>query len=171
MAPIILLLFICFYVTSTFGFFNQIIRRQPLIRNHFATDPSQMKESLMTVDEIKAELDLRGVDYSDCLSRTEIIERLIETRASGKAKPELLDKLNNEENPVDIRGIDDSVLEDAKAADGSLPGGLPPQLLKALAGDPEVMTLLRDPKLQDMMKAVMTEGSSAMRRYMSDPGN
>lgn len=48
----------------------------------------------MSIDELKAELDLRGVDYKDCFSKSELVARLIETRASGKADPSILENFN-----------------------------------------------------------------------------
>lgn len=50
-------------------------------------------------------------------------------------------------------------------------GGMSKELLKALAGDREIMTMLQDPKMQDIMKAVMTGGPTAMKKYLSDPGS
>ena len=47
---------------------------------------------------------------------------------------------------------------------------MPKEMLKALAGDKDIMKMLQDPKLQDMMKAVMSGGPAAMKKYMSDPG-
>ena len=39
-----------------------------------------------------------------------------------------------------------------------------PDLMKALAGDPEIIRMLRDPKMQDIMSAVMTGGPTAMKK-------
>jgi hypothetical protein len=50
----------------------------------------------MSIDELKAELDLRGVDYQDCVSKTQLAQKLIETRALGKANPNIIDKFNND---------------------------------------------------------------------------
>ena len=50
-------------------------------------------------------------------------------------------------------------------------GGLPKEMIKALAGDKEIMNMLKDPKMQDIMKAVMTGGPTAMKKYLSDPGH
>jgi hypothetical protein len=50
-------------------------------------------------------------------------------------------------------------------------GGLPKEMLMALAGDKEIMNMLKDPKMQDIMKAVMTGGPAAMKKYLSDPGH
>ena len=46
--------------------------------------------------EIKAELELRRVDFSDCFDKESLALRLAEARASGKADPEILDKFNKQ---------------------------------------------------------------------------
>ena len=61
----------------------------------FGNENNQLSENLMSIDELKAELDLRGVDFTDCFSKSELVTRLIETRASGKANPDILDKFNS----------------------------------------------------------------------------
>lgn len=127
-----------------------------------------MKENMMTVDEIKAELELRGVDYSECLSRQEMIDKLIASRAVGRANPSIIDKFN--EASMSSETLDDALMQEAIAKDGNLPGGLSPQILKALSSDPQIMRMLSDPKMQDMMKAVMTGGPNGIKKYLSDPG-
>ena len=49
----------------------------------------------MSIDELKAELDLREVDYKDCFSKSELVNRLIESRVSGKANPDILKQFNS----------------------------------------------------------------------------
>ena len=46
----------------------------------------------------------------------------------------------------------------------SYTGGMSPELMKALASDPEIIRMLRDPKMQDIMSAVMTGGPKAMQK-------
>lgn len=58
---------------------------------------------------------------------------------------------------------------DAVGGDGTLPGGLDPAMMKALSTDPEIMLFLKDPKMQDIMKAVMQGGPEAMKKYLADP--
>lgn len=131
----------------------------------------KLSEFQMSIDEIKSELDLRGVDYQDCLSRQELINKLIESRAKGKANPDILKKFN-EEARFDQKAmppIDDDLINQAKSTDGALPGGLPPEMVKALASDPQILQMLRDPKMQDIMQAVMTGGPDAIKRYLADP--
>ena len=58
-------------------------------------DNDMMRERLMSIDELKAELELRGVDFKDCFSKSELVNRLIESRVAGKAIPDILDKFNS----------------------------------------------------------------------------
>lgn len=59
------------------------------------SDDSRISENLMSIDELKAELDLREVDYKDCFSKSELVNRLIESRVSGKANPDILKQFNS----------------------------------------------------------------------------
>jgi len=158
----------------------------------------QLRESKMNVDELKAELDVRGVDYSDCISKNELVTRLVESRATGRvANPDaLFDKLNdaininnNNNNNVDSSSssssgsgsssnnsnkntnevLDSEALNEAVAGDGALPGGLDPALMKKLSSDPEIVNFLRDPLMLEILKATMQEGPDAVKRYMSNP--
>jgi hypothetical protein len=52
---------------------------------------------------------------------------------------------------------------------GSLPGGMDLTVMRALAKDPKIMGFLKDPKMQDIMKAVMQGGPGAMQKYLADP--
>ena len=128
----------------------------------------------MTVDELKAELAMRNVDAEDCLSKSELVERLVSSRAKGTANRGVIDTFNklSAENallpPEDV--FDDAeMVSKATAKDGALPGGLTPEMARALASDPEIMTMLRDQKLQDIMADVMGGGPEAMKKYLSDP--
>ena len=133
-----------------------------------------MDETNLSADELKAELELRNVDYSNCISRNELVELLIETRMEGKADKEILDKFNemdkdtsanvNKEETFSNENVDQVI-----GKDGNLPGGLPPELAKAMIDDPAIAEMLRDPKTQDIMKAVMEGGPEAMKKYLSDP--
>ena len=59
---------------------------------------------------------------------------------------------------------------EAVASDGGLPGGMSPETLMKMMNDPEVMMLLRNPKMQDIMKKVMAEGpESAAQTLKDDP--
>ena len=44
-----------------------------------------------------------------------------------------------------------------------------PEALAALMSNPEMMTLLRNPKMQEVMKKVMEEGPGAAESMMNDP--
>jgi hypothetical protein len=125
----------------------------------------------MSVDEIKSELDMRGVDYSECVSKQELVKKLIETRVLGKANPDRVFEKFNEVKDLEVNPevFDSEMLKDSVASDGSLPGGMSPELMKALATDREIVSFLSDPKMQGVMKAVMEGGPSAMKKYMSDP--
>ena len=126
----------------------------------------------MSIDEIKAELELRGVDYQDCISKNELVQRLVETRVSGKANPDILKSMQTQSSDdILISELDDDVLDQATAKDGNLPGGMSKDMLKALSKDPEIMRMLKDPKMQDIMGAVMTGGPDAIKKYLSDPGS
>lgn len=84
-------------------------------------------ESKMTIDEMKSELDLRGVDYEDCVSKQDLLERLRDTRTLGKADPNIFNKFNEMED-LDSQQmnelLDSDEVEEIKSKDGSLPGGM-----------------------------------------------
>ena len=103
------------------------------------------KARAMKVSEIKAELDLRGISYEGLYEKSELARALAESRASGRADPEILDNFNRQkmekmmdENAgvvdIDLEGDDEGAgsLEDAVAGDGSLPGGMTPEQLTEL---------------------------------------
>ncbi len=85
----------------------------------------------MTLDELKSELDVRSVNYDDCFSKNELVQRLKESRLTGKADPSIIDKFNNLEIDEEILN-DDEVMNQVKAQDGSLVGGLTPEQMKKL---------------------------------------
>ena len=58
-------------------------------------------------------------------------------------------------------------LDEATAADGTLPGGMSPDMLQAATQDPEIMALLRNPKLQDLMRKMMAAGPQAASEMLS----
>jgi hypothetical protein len=123
-------------------------------------------ENSMTIDEVKSELELRGIDYSDCISKSDLVKKLKEARSQGKADPSIIKKFNSitdDSIPVDTL-MNSDVMDDVVAKDGTLPGGLSPQLVRALSSDREIVTMLRDPKMQDIMSAVMTGGPKALQK-------
>ena len=136
----------------------------------------EQPEGAMSVDELKAELDMRGVNYEDCISKTELVSRLVESRAIGKADTEILDDFTSKmgtDDWVDLSGVDDermdAMMDDASGSDAALPGGMDPAVMKALARNPEIMRYLQDPKMQEIMKAVMSGGPDALKPFMGDP--
>ena len=139
-----------------------------------ALNPEFERESAMSIDEIKGELEMRGVDISECFTRTDLIVKLIKVRATGEMKEAAADKVFNTFNErsqdtiVDAEAFDNEVVQDALGGDGALPGGMDPQLAKMLASDPEIMGFLKDQKFQEMMRAVMTGGPERLKEYITD---
>mmetsp|Transcript_2855 Transcript_2855/g.3657 ORF Transcript_2855/g.3657 Transcript_2855/m.3657 type:complete len:212 (+) Transcript_2855:42-677(+) len=127
--------------------------------------PGQMK-----ISEIKSELDLRKVDYKDCFDRESLERRLDEARASGKADPSIIDEFNKRNLEANVKGesfeVSDEMIESSVGGDGTLPGGMPPDMLKTMMSDPELVSMLRSPKMQDVMKLLMTDGQEALEEAM-----
>ena len=66
--------------------------------------------------------------------------------------------------------IQDEDLQKAVANDGTLPGGMDPEIFKSLMANPEVMAMLQNPKLQQGMKIMMSEGQPGLEKAMAaDP--
>lgn len=57
-------------------------------------DEEEVEPGKMRVSEIKAELDMRGIDYIDCFDKESLADRLEEARATGMANPEILETFN-----------------------------------------------------------------------------
>jgi hypothetical protein len=137
-------------------------------------DDEEVEPGQMRLSEIKSELELRGVDYSDCFDRESLTQKLIEARASGKANPEILDKFNKakleetfNEKKLEIKDED---LKSITANDGTLPGGLSPEIFQKMIGNPELMTLLQSTKMQEAMKHMMTGGPEELQAAIdADP--
>jgi len=130
----------------------------------------EQREAAMSLDELKSELEMRGVDYSECVTKSDLVKKLVESRTLGKANPEVVERFNQVSGAeFDASLLDSDVVKDSVAADGSLPGGLQPELVKALAGDREIMAFLKDPKMQQIMAEVMQNGPQSMTKYLSDP--
>lgn len=119
----------------------------------------------MRVAEIKSELELRGIIYSDCFDKESLAQKLVRARASGTADPSIIDQFNKQKQQETFE-IDDDILNKATSGDGTLPGGMPPDMLKELMGNPELMELMGDPKLQEVMKVMMTGGQEAIEIAM-----
>ena len=67
-----------------------------------------------------------------------------------------MEKFNNDFEDEDLKInpeiLDSDVINDAIAKDGNLPGGLSPEMMKALASDAEIMNMLKDPKVNRFLK-------------------
>ena len=110
----------------------------------------------MRVSEIKAELDLRGVSYADCFDKESMAQRLEEARVTGKANPKIMETFNKQklestfnEDKVELTDED---IDQTVSNDGTLPGGMDPEVFKKLIGNPEIMQLLQSTKMQEAMK-------------------
>lgn len=57
-------------------------------------DEEPVEPGKMRVSEIKSELSMRGIDFSDCIDKESLVEKLQEARATGKADPEILTEFN-----------------------------------------------------------------------------
>ena len=128
----------------------------------------------MKIPEIKAELELRGVPFDGLFEKEEFAKRLAKSRSSGVADPSLMDKFN-EQSAEAMMGDQPSAADVAAAVDasttagdGGLPGGMTPEQLQRLVSDPEIMSMLRDPKMQEVMKEVMSGGVSGLDAYQDD---
>jgi hypothetical protein len=125
-------------------------------------DDEEVELGKMRVSEIKAELGLRGIGYTDCFDKDSLSERLKEARATGKANPEILENFNRQKLEDQFKEekleVKDEDIERATAADGNLPGGMDPDVFKKLMGNEQVMTLLQSTKMQEAMKLMMTGG-------------
>ena len=136
-----------------------------------ATFASCMK---MKVGELKSELELRKIDISSMFEKDELARALADARAAGRADPSLLDDFNRQSAEAAFNSdggpaVPDSVA-DAVASDGGLPGGMSPDKLQKLVQDPELMAMLRNPKMQEVMKKVMEGGpEAAVPEMMNDP--
>ena len=136
-----------------------------------AKTPEEMK-----VGELTAELDLRGIDYSDCIEADELRAKLKDARLSGRAGKDVLENFNKataeamfdkEKNPMNLSKEE---LEAIKGEDGAIPGGLEPDEVFKLMNDPEVMAMVQKPKFQEIMADVMQGGGPmTLQKHMADP--
>ena len=131
-------------------------------------DYEEVEPGKMRVSEIKAELNLRKVDYSDCFDKESLAARLANARMQGKADPSLVDDFKQRIGEKKSIDIDDEVLQSAVGGDGTLPGGMPPDMLKSLMANPELVELLQSEKMQSVMKLMMTGGQEAMQKAMEE---
>jgi STI1 domain len=143
------------------------------------SDDEIIEPGAMRISEIKAELDLRGVGYADCFDKGSLVQKLLDARAAGRADPSILRKFNQqrfeqqfakdssaEESQSAIRNED--VIQAAVANDGSLPGGLSPEMFQKLTSNPEIMVMLQNSKVQEAMQLIMTSGPSELERQLQE---
>lgn len=135
-------------------------------------EDDEVEPGKMRVSEIKAELELREIDFSDCFDKESLVERLKEARATGKADPKIIDKFNRQNLESQFKEenleLKDEDIEKAVANDGTLPGGLTPEQFKKLASNPEIMELLQSTKMQEAMKLMMTGGREELEKKLRE---
>mmetsp|Transcript_12954 Transcript_12954/g.18936 ORF Transcript_12954/g.18936 Transcript_12954/m.18936 type:complete len:238 (-) Transcript_12954:377-1090(-) len=135
-------------------------------------DDGDIPPGKMRISEIKSELELRKVSFSDCFDRESLERRLLSARSSGVADPSIIDKFNKNNLEATFKGekldVSDDDISKAVGADGTLPGGMPPDMLKELMSNPELMELLQSVKMQDAMKLMMTGGQEALQKAMEE---
>lgn len=135
-------------------------------------DEEEVEPGKMRVSEIKAELDLRGVDYADCFDKESLVERLQEARETGRADPKILENFNKQKLEETFKEekleVADQDIQSAVANDGTLPGGMTPEQFKKLAGNPEVMAFLQSTKMQEAMTLMMTGGREELEKKLQD---
>jgi hypothetical protein len=128
----------------------------------------------MRVSELKAELDLRGLSYAGVMEKEGLATLLADARVSGRADPSLINDFNRQsaESMLDAESATEISVEDvaeATAGDGSLPGGMSPETLVDFMQNPEMMSLLRNPRMQEVMQKVMQDGPEGAKSLMDDP--
>ncbi len=141
-----------------------------------AIDVEAVQECMgMKVGEIKAELDLRKISYEGLFEKEELAKLLAGSRRAGRADPSLVDRFNQQSAEqawqatpeTTSQAAADVDLNEATAADGTLPGGMSPDMLQAATQSPEIMALLRNPKLQQVMRTMMADGPEAASELLA----
>ena len=62
----------------------------------FEDDDEDEEIGTMRVSELKSELKLRKVDFSDCFDKESLAKKLRDARASGKSDPSIIDQFNKQ---------------------------------------------------------------------------
>lgn len=62
----------------------------------FENDDEENEIGTMRVSELKSELTLRGVDFSDCFDKESLAKKLRDARMTGKADPSIIDQFNKQ---------------------------------------------------------------------------
>jgi hypothetical protein len=136
-------------------------------------DDDLIAPGMMRVSEIKAELDLRKISYADCFDKESLVERLQEARAKGLADPSILEKFNRQKLEADFDPskkveIQPDDIEAAVANDGTIPGGLTPDMFQKLIANPELMAMLQSTKMQEAMTLMMTGGRDELEKKLKE---
>ena len=105
--------------------FNGVSMVRSQLKTSLYSESPSFSENNMSVDELKSELEMRGVSHDDCISKSELVDRLIQSRVEGKASPDLLKQLNSLENEIISPELfdDAEIMGQATSRDGNLPGG------------------------------------------------
>lgn len=110
--------------------------------------------------------------YVDCFDRQSLEERLNDARSQGRADESIIDEFNKRNLEASVKGdtfeVSDDMIDKATAGDGTLPGGMPPEMLKSMMNDPDLVNMLRSPKMQEIMKIVMSEGQQSLEDRMKE---
>jgi len=84
----------------------------------------------------------------------------------------MIDEFNKRNLEASAKGdsfeVSDEMIENTVGGDGTLPGGMPPEMLKAMMGNEELVVMLRSPKMQEIMKLVMSGGQEDLEQAMKD---
>lgn len=139
-------------------------------------DDDLIAPGIMRVSEIKAELELRNIAYADCFEKQALVERLQQARAQGRADPSILQQFNRQKLEADFDpshykvDINADDINAAVANDGTIPGGLTPDMFQTLIGNPELMAMLQSIKMQEAMALMMTGGREELEaKLKNDP--
>lgn len=140
-------------------------------------DDEDVEPGKMRVSEIKAELELRSISYTDCFDKESLVQRLRKARKEGLGDPSIFDQFNKQNLEAIFRGesvetivknMEDSDIEAAIANDGTIPGGLTPETFKKLMSTPGVYSSLSSTKFQDAMKLIMTGNHRELEKRMGE---
>lgn len=119
--------------------------RRPRLSAMNQDDYQETEICYMASSEIKKELTLLRVDFSDCFSRAELEDRLQQARSVDREPP----NFNKEGNHFHAK--------------------FPDEKLEELRTHPELRRLLEDPKVLTMMIDISSGDPEKIERYTSDP--
>jgi hypothetical protein len=64
--------------------------------------------------------------------------------------------------------VNDEAINTVVAGDGTLPGGMHPDVFKKLVSNPDLMVLLQNSKMQEVMKMMMAGGQQSIEEAMRE---